>query len=447
MIRAIWTLVKVGLFVALVLWIAERPGTVMIDWMQFKFTIHVGLFLIGVLLTVVLGIIIFTLIKATLDLPDILARRRRTTRRDKGFKALTIGLAAVAAGDAKNASYQAQRARHLLDQDHALSQLLEAQAARLEGREGDAASFFIELMKNKDASFLGVRGLLQSTLDTGDDAGALELAYRALKEQPKQAWILRLIYDLEIRLRHWGKAEKILRRMEKAGAVSVEDANSDRVAMMLAQADEAGEKGEDGRAYRFLQKAYKRDRSFVPTIVRLGSVLLARGKHKRVASMVEEAWRYAPHPDLASLWGEAYVPPKHHDSVARVRWFEDLAALDPDSVEGLLVLANVQISEGLWAEARKSLEHAEHIAPGAALYKLWARLEERATHDDMAVRAWLDKAADAPAEHVWMCGETGRIYDFWMPVSDQGLFNTIIWDVPQGRVVAPVLQRMAIASL
>ncbi|MCB1840332.1 MAG: heme biosynthesis protein HemY, partial [Alphaproteobacteria bacterium] len=34
---------------------------------------------------------------------------------------------------------------------------------------------------------------------------------------------------------------------------------------------------------------------------------------------------------------------------------------------------------------------------------------------------------------VWICSETGHVYDRWVPVSDHGLFNTIVWDYPQSR--------------
>ena len=95
--------------------------------------------------------------------------------------------------------------------------------------------------------------------------------------------------------------------------------------------------------------------------------------------------------------------------------------------------------ERLWGEARKYLEKVQAIRPNVRLYKIWARLEEMATQDERAVRGWLEKAADAPRERVWICSETGRVYDEWVPISDQGLFNTIIWDFPQGRHVSSVL--------
>ncbi len=435
MIRALWTLAKISIVVGIVVWVAEHPGSIKIQWLDYDVTFHIGFFLFALMVLVVSGIVIFSIVKGMMDLPRNLSRYRDITNKDKGLRAISIGLSAVAAGDAKGAAYQAHRAKEFLSNDSPLPLLLEAQAARLKGDEIKASKAFMSLMDNEDASFMGVRGLLQTALDHGDYKSALELGHRALEDYPKQGWILCIVYGLEIRARNWDSARKILYRAEKVGAIAVNKAQSDRVAMLLAEAEELKQSGQEELFFRALNKAYKFDNNFLPTALRLGRMYIERGKHKAAISLIEKAWKRSPHPGLVALWGDAYQAPRDNDPMARVRWFEKLLALNPESVEGLQALANVMIQEGLWGEARKHLEKAESIRPNVSLYKLWARLEERATHDDDKVREWLEKAADAPRERVWICSETGRIYDEWMPISDQGLFNTIIWDFPQGRTV------------
>lgn len=443
MVRALWVLIKVAVFVGVVVWLAERPGSVSLDWMDYKIRVELGLFLVGLLGVVMLGIFVFGVIKAFLDMPQTLKRYRHFKNQEKGLRALGVGLAAVAAGDAKNATYQAHRASRYFSGEDALPKLLEAQAARLQGRDGDACQIYASLMQDKDAGFLGVRGLLQAALDSGDYQSALELGYKALETYPKQGWILRIVYDLEVRMRDWVSARSILYRAEKAGAIPVNKANSDRVAMYLAQADQAHETGHEEGVFRALSKAYSLDKHFVPTVERLSRLYLLRGKRKAAVAMIEEAWRFSPHPALVALWQDAMPVIKESDSMARVRWFEKLVALNPESDVGLMALADVFIKEGLWGEARKTLEKVEAIWPNVQLYKIWARLEERVTQDEAAVRGWLDKATDAPRERVWICSETGRVYERWVPVSDQGLFNTIIWDFPTGRFSHPAIGSLA----
>lgn len=431
--RTILTFLKIAAAVVAFAWVVENPGTITIDWLGYNAELHIGVFILFVMLITVLGIILYSLIKGMMDMPKNMARYRDMTNREKAMKSLTVGLSAVAAGDEKAALYQSRRARNLCREGDGLAHLLEAQAARLNGDELGAARAFMALMDNKDSEFLGVRGLLQSALDHGDHDGALELGHRALTMQPKKAWLLKIVYDLEIKNKNWENARKILYRAEKAGAIAVNKANSDRVAMLLAQAQDAKNKGQEEVYFRAVNKAYKIDARFIPTVLALGDLYLERKKRKAVVALVEKTWRITPHPGLVDLWRRAMPTPNKNDGMAEVRWFERLVALKPDSVEGLQALASVLIAQGLWGEARKALAAAENIRPNVCLYKLWARLEERATHDDLAVRAWLEKAADAPRERVWVCSETGRIYDVWTPVSDQRLFNTIIWDFPQGR--------------
>lgn len=439
MIRALFTLLKISLVVAAVVWVVHNPGTIEIDWLGAKATFHIGAFLFALLIFNTLGIVVFSFIKTTIDWPKNMQRYKSITGKEKGLKALTLGLSAVAAGDAKSAHYQATRAKKFLGDEHALSYLLEAQSARLKGNELDASQAFMALLEQKESSFLGVRGLLQSALDHGDYKSALELGYRALEDYPKQGWILSVVYDLEIRLRQWDNALKMLYRAEKAGAITKEKANSDRVAMLLAQAEQAKQDQHEKNLFRYLQKAYKTDSTFIPAVVRLGRMYVERKKYKAAASIIEKAWKRQPHPALADIWGEAYQSKEGSDPMDRVRWFEKLLAFNPQSVEGLQALARVLIEEGLWGEARKYLQQAEETRPNVVLYKLWARLEERATHDDLAVKEWLEKAADAARERVWICSETGRVYDEWQPISDQELFNTIIWDFPQGRDIQAML--------
>lgn len=441
MIRAIWFLVKASVLIAAVVWLADRPGTIVINWLSYKLTFSFGFFLVALMAVVVLGILIFSIFKTILDAPKNLRRYRDITGKDKGLRALTIGLTAVAAGDAKAALYQSYRASKFLGENEALPKLLLAQAQRLNGDDVRAANSFAGLLDNQDAAFLGLRGLLQAALDHGDYDGAREIGYRALELQPKQGWILKIVYDLEIRLRNWEDALKVLYRAEKCGAIPVNKANSDRVAMLLAQADIAKQAGDEVTLFRTLQKAYKYDPRFVPTVLRLARMYLDRNKRKAALDMITQAWQMSPHPELVVLWSEAAPPSRENDSAARIKWFEKLVALKPDSAESLQALAAILIQEDLWGDARKNLEAAEIIRPSVSLYKLWAKLEERATKNALAVREWLEKAADAPRDRVWICSETGRVYDEWTSVSDQGLFNTIIWDFPIGRAGVSSLSR------
>ncbi len=433
MLRAIWFLVKVSIVVAAAVWVAEQDGTITIDWEPYKITVHVGFFILLLFALLFLSNLLFFVIKGTLDFPEKLRRYRDITGREKGYRALTIGLTSVAAGDSKAAKYQAHRANRFLKDEDGLVKLLQAQTARMDGDEQKACEVFAGLLENKDAAFLGIRGLMQNALNSGDYEGALELGRKGMDMYPKQAWILKIVYRLEIRNRNWDAARKALFRLERIGDIPTNKANSDRVAMYIAEAEAAESVGDEKGNYRALHKAYKCDKRFVPAVLRLGELFLKRGNKSAAIGMIEEAWKLTPHPGLVDLWTRAAPPFKAGDSTARIRWYERLLNLKPESVEGKLAMAEVLIQEEIWGEARKVLNEIEAIRPNVRLYKLRARLEEKTGGDQSKVREWLEKAADSPRGKVWICSKTGCTYDRWVPVSDQGYFNTIVWDYPQNR--------------
>lgn len=443
MIRALFFFIKVAVIVAVAVWVAERPGTVTFDWLDTKVTMHTGLFFLIGLGTIILALTLFRILNWLAHLPKMMGRYKGDTAREKGYRALTLGLTAVAAGDSKIASYQAHRARKFLPDDHGLPLLLEAQSARLQGDERAAAESFVALLEHKDTAFLGIRGLLQGALEERDYARARMLAEKALSLHPKQKWILKIVYDLQIKARDFQSALPILYRAEKAGAVDASQAASDRIAMLLYQAEEGMQGGWPHEALKKLEKAYGYDQSFIPTVLALARAYLARGNRRKAIKVIEKAWRVNTHPDLATLWREA-MPKAKKDSASEVlKWFERLLALNPKSAEGQMAVAKAAMDAGLWGEAKNYLKMAEGIRTSARLYRLFAELEERTTKDEIAIRHWLEKAADAPSDRAWVCRESGRVYSEWQCVAEpHGSFNTIIWDFPASNDNALLLDQL-----
>ena len=442
MIRAIIFMVKVAVLVAIAVWVADRPGRVAIEWMDYKLTLHMGVFLLVFLFTVLLAIAIFGVIKGVADFPKSLQRYRTYRQREKGYKALTLGLTAVAAGDSKNAAYQAQRATRFLAEDTGLPLLLKAQAERMNGQEKEARETFALLLQDKNAAFLGVRGLLQAALDMENHPKALELGREALRLHPRQPWILCVVYDLEIKSQDWSAARKTLCRAERAGAIKAEKAKSDHVAMLLAEADRDLEQDNRAEAFKALKKAYAYDPSFVPTVTRLAKMHIQKRHRKKAVFVIEKAWKAAPHPELVLLWDLASPSnpkkkpkkKKVNDPMARLKWFEKLLALKPESAEGHMAVAQAAMDDGLWGEARTHLKAAEESTPSRRVYMMLVALEERSTQNEEVIAGWLSKAEEAQPDQQWVCRETGRIYAEWIPISEpQGRFNTIEWTCPDER--------------
>lgn len=441
MIRALWFMIKVGFLVGLAVWIADRPGFVEMAWLDYRFKINVGLFLLALVGIILLAIFVHGIIYTIVDFPRVWRRYREYMRQKKGYRALTLGLSAVAAGDAKSALQQAEKTARLMPDDKGLPLLLQAQAARLSGQEEEARKKFAALVENKDTAFLGLRGLLQAALDAGNYTAALTLARHALGLHPKQPWILRLVYDLEVRLRDWPSARKTLQQAERAGALSREKAKSDRIAMLLDEADRNKESGFLQEALAKIRKAYGIDPYYAPTVLRLAAMQMDNGQRRAAARIVSKAWVKEDRPEYAELWDSLAPESRTKKPLARLNWFEKFADANPQSQEARLGVARVAMEQGLWGEARKNLSRALEAAPGAKVYRMMAELEERSGGGAEAAKMWLEKAADAPPENRWVCSASGRIYDSWHPVAEpHGSFNTIIWDTPQAAVLGGMLR-------
>ncbi len=431
MLKALWFMIKVGLLVAIVIWVAERPGFVKIEWMDYTFTVHVGLFLVGALGVILAAIFLYNTIKTFVDFPSSYKRYREIKDQSKGYEALTIGLSAVAAGDTKVAVKQAKRAAKYMSGDTGLPLLLQAQAARLNGDEAAALESFAVLLEDKNAAFLGVRGLLQAALDREDYSKALELAQHALSLHPKQPWIIRIAYDVHIRLREWNDAFDMVRRAEKTKTLTKDEARSERVAILIAQADELSALGDNDAALQKLKAAFKLDAGFAPTATRLSRLYLETAQRKKGVSIIKSAWKVAPHPNLAHVWGMLMSSKRAGEALGRMRWYEKLLRVKSDTSAAQMLIGQIAIEEKLWGEARTHLMQAVELKPCAATYRLLAELERLSGHGEPAAEKWTAQVADGAPQPVWICRETGRIYEEWSPIAaPHGSFNSIEWRAP-----------------
>src|SRR5262249_25462280 len=135
MLRALWFAVRLGLLVAAAIWVANRPGEVEVHWLGYDIKTEVGMALLALFLALLVCLFVYRVLTEIVKFPASWRRYREHNKRNKGFRALTLGLTAVAAGDAKMAGYHAHRARQFLKHDNGLTVLLEAQAARLKGSD------------------------------------------------------------------------------------------------------------------------------------------------------------------------------------------------------------------------------------------------------------------------------------------------------------------------
>ncbi len=434
MIKTLWFLLKIIVIAAVAVWLATREGIVSMSFSVYDLKMRAGFFWLALFVGAFVFYYTFRLIGRIFSAPKALANYVEKDKNKKGYRAITRGLVAVAVGDTKQATKFSKQASNYLEEGSALPLLLAAQAARLRGEEGQAQQKFEALMHDKDAAFLGVRGLLKSSIEEGDMKQALEHARRAQALHPHQDWIIRNVYDLEIRNGLWSDAIETGKNALRRGAIAEEKIISDRAAIYLMRHDYNKDAGNDEAAFKDLKQAHKINPNFIPTVTRLADHYFEQGKRRKAIKIIEQAWPHNPHPDLADLWRKLCPHTDNQDK--RLKWYEDLVALKKDSVEGHMAAAHAAMDMNLWGEAKSYLNVAEKIYPSARVYRTRAIVEQNSTHNEDAIHELMEKAANAMLDKKWVCCQSGLTYDSWSAIAmPHESFNTIIWDYPGMKIL------------
>jgi HemY protein len=435
-IRVLPALIVIGILIAVAIFVADRPGTVELDWQGWRIDTNVSVLVLGVALLGMVAAGVFHLLRRMVTGPGAFLRWRHERRREAGFRALTQGMVAVAAGDPEEAARHSRRADALLA-DPPLTLLLSAQAAQLNGDHTAAQKYFSAMLERAETEFLGVRGLLMQALHAGDEAAALKLVERAKELRPKTPWVLHRLYHLRARAGQWIEAEAILVEAMGRKAIEASTGRHHRAVLLHEQSRAAADAGETAKAAALAEKSVAHDRSFAPAAIHLAQLQTAQGRSGRAMRTLLAAWRQAPKPDLVATFVRLF---SDESPVRRLKRVEKLAAANPDHAESQLALAEAALEAKLWGEARRHLlaAGAGDANPSPRVCRLMARLEELEHGDDAAARAWLGRAAATPvADPAYVCGRCGAELQAWSahcPHCQE--FGSLTWQTPKRNAAA-----------
>ncbi len=439
--RALPAIIVIAAVIAGAVFIADRPGSVALVWQGWRIDTSVTVLLFGVVSVAVAAAALFHLLRKIIGGPRAFLRARRERRRRRGYRALTQGMVAVAAGDAAEAKRFARQADALLAEPP-LTLLLSAQAAQLNGDQKAAEKYFTAMLERPETEFLGLRGLIVQALKNNDEAEALRLAQRAKALRPKTPWVLASLVELESRAGHWREAEASLALAARRNALPEAQSRRHRAVMLHEQSRAAQADGLDRDAVRLAGKANALAPGFAPAAARYAELLSASGHLRHARKVIEAAWRLAPDPELATAYGALFADERPLQQVKR---FETLAAQKKDHPESHIALAEILLKARLWGEARRHLIAAgareENKTPSPRLCRLMAQLEE-AEHGDLpAARMWLARAVATPAQDpAYICSSCGNETPAWTALCPHCRgFDTIEWRLP-GQRPTPLLQ-------
>jgi HemY protein len=405
-------------------WLADRPGTIVIEWQDYVAETSVFRALVMVLLAMGLAVAVVSLLRWLWSSPAAIGRLLHRRRAQRGLDALSSGMIAVGAGDRALAVRYTSQARKSLPNEP-LTHLLRAQTARLTGDRATARRIFEAMLASPDTEQLGLRGLFLEAQSEGAKDASRQFAERALALNPKLGWPTEALFDWHCRAGDWQGALESLAIRRRHHLIDKATCNRHRAVLLTAQA-QAAEDSQPERALALAQEAHRLAPDLIPAAAIAGRLLASRGNTPRAARVLLRTWRRTPHPDLAAAY--AYVRPgdSPRDRLVRMR---HLSRLTPNDNEGPIALALAAIDAREWEEARKALEPLQPGRLTQRVCTLMARIEGEQHGDAGRVREWLARALNAPRDPAWTVD--GRVCERWAPVSPlTGAFDAFCWRVP-----------------
>lgn len=424
MIRLVVYLLFIALVASGLGWLADRPGTLNIQWQGYD--VETTVFRATVMLAVATAAAIFlwSVLRTVWHSPAAIGQRILRRRQKRGLEALSSGLIAVGAGDKALATRYALQARKALPHEP-LTQILRAQAAQLSGDRATARRIFDSMLAAPDTEQLGLRGLFLEAEREGESEAARQFAERAVRANPKLGWSSEALFDLQCKQKDWADALETLSLLKRNGLIEKPAFDRKRAVLLAGQAQDAEENAAD-KALALAMEAHALAPDLVPAAAVAARILAGRGQTGKAAKVIQKTWARAPHPDLATAYAYARIGDSPRDRLNRVR---QLAALNSHSIESPIAIATTAIEARLFDEAREALQPLLDERLTQRVATLMARIEAGESDDKGRVREWLARAVNAARDPAWTAD--GVVADRWEPVSPvTGGLDAFQWRVP-----------------
>jgi HemY protein len=424
MIQVVLYLITVALVAAGFVWLADRPGDVLITWMGYRIETSFMVALLAIAALVVVAMIVWSLARGILRSPDQVSLFFRHRRAMKGHLAITRGLVAIGAGDLRVARRAADEAARLSPGDP-LMLLLTAQSAQMAGDRGGAERAFHEMARHESTRLLGLRGLYIEAQRRNDSAAVRQFALEAAKAAPGLTWAGQAVLDDRCAATDWSGALEALEHMKSA--LDKDDYRRKRAVLLTARAIALDELDRDSSRALVLE-AVKLAPDLVPAAALAGKRLAESGDARKASKILNTAWKLNPHPDIADV----YANLRFGDSArARLTRMQSLADKVPGQLEGALAVARAALDAREFAAARTAL--APYVSvPTRRVATLMAQIEETEHGDEGRVREWMGRAMRAAGDPVWTAD--GVVSDRWLPVSPNGRLDGYEWRVPLAEI-------------
>lgn len=420
--------VKLTILVGLGVLLAQYPGQAHLVWLGYQIDMSIGILIGGIFFSVAVLLLISGIWRTVWRLPILWAEARKLRRQNKGKAALMESLSAIAAGEYQEARRLAKRSI-ALDSKHSLGLLLSAQSAYMSGKFDESNAHFLQLSKNKETAFFGLRGLILHTRLTNNWEQMRHLLQEAMAIRPKSPWVLQQLLELDLRLGAFDKASMIVEQMQLRQLITKPESRRRQALIHWMKAEAAENAGDDTLFAQTAASAHYEAPEISTITVRLAKHYHKIGKDSKANKTLMNGYIHCPHPDFA----EEYL--SINSDLSPLDLYRDIEKLvegAPNHPESLYTLAKASLQAKLWGQARHYLNLLKAINYSKRVCRLMAHIEESENpNQSNAAKEWLEKEITAPADPIWVCNHCQIILSSWQPICPacEG-FDQIAWQSP-----------------
>lgn len=425
MIRLIAYLVLIVAAAAGLSWIADRPGSLTIEWLGYDIRTSVFIATIVLLISFFALALLGWLGILTLTAPKRVSRNMERRRKRAGEEAVRRGIFAAGAGD-KLGALKASAIAKKATPEEPLTLLLEAQSAQLNEDPIASRQAFERMLEKPGMAEVGLRGLYIEAKKAGQTEAAKQFAERALTANPALAWSSSALFEMQCRDGDWRSALKTLQIAKQNRHLGKTEADKRR-ALLLTQLAVELEESQQSKALAYATEAFDLAPSLIPAAIVAGRILTAQGQTSKATKILTQAWRNTQHPEIALIFAHARRGDSPRERLNRVK---SLVAAGPATLEGAVAIAGAAIEAKDWKTARLALDPYLVTNPPARVCRLMARIEAGQDGDAGRAREWLAKAARGAPDPVWVSPD-GATTTEWQPMSPTtGALGALEWKTP-----------------
>lgn len=375
----------------------------------------------------VLAILLWNIIALFWRAPRALYQEAGRKRRENGYKAVSLGMVALATGDSREAAKQQAKASARLPENQPLNRMLAAQIAQANGDEAAAIAEFEAMAEHEETRFLGLQGLYNQARKDKDIGRALAILEEANKVEPGKPWVLDALFRVQALSGKWEDARGTLQQLERNKLADSDQAKRWRAVVDIEASRHLAARDQGSDALKLAKEAYKTAPGFAPAAIQYADMETQYGRIGRAERAVTDAWGKDPHPALVPVFEkvtEIHLAPKQYAK------FKTLAATNPGHPESRIMLAREAVRMGDFEEAKAQLTPLAAQDPDARVCRMMADIELASGGDRSVARDWMARAAVAAPDPVWVCAETGAVSTTWSAISPAGAFDSMEWRRP-----------------